>query len=74
VVYTQAQLETKIAVLESALASGALRVDFGDRSTTYRSVAELKDSLSYFQRLLEGADGSTRRKQTYAVTGKGLCT
>ena len=70
--YTQAQLESKITALESALASGVLRVDFADRSTTYRSVTEIQDALSYFQRLLTNTLGTSRPKQSFAVTSKGL--
>lgn len=70
--YTQAQLETKIGALETALARGELRVDFADRSVTYRSVAEIQNALSYFQRLLSQLTSTGRSKQTIAVASKGF--
>lgn len=70
--YTQTELEAKITALETALARGVTRVDYSDRSVTYRSVQELQNSLSYFQRLLSQVLGTGRSKQTVAVASKGF--
>ncbi len=40
-----AALEANIANLKAAIYSGALRVRFNDRDTTFRSMPELKDAL-----------------------------
>ena len=73
--YVQAEVEAKVALLETALARGELRVDFADRSVTYRSVDELKKALSYFQDILAGlaaAAGTGRPRQLFAVSSNGF--
>lgn len=74
--YTTAELDTKIALLEGGLARNELRVDFADRSVTYRSVSEQLDALTYFKRLLAQqatSDGTTSRsKQVLAVASRGF--
>lgn len=75
--YTQAELEAKIAALETTLARGELRVDFSDRSVTYRSIDELTKALEYFKRLLSdllaaASPGSRRSRQTLGVASRGF--
>lgn len=75
--YTQAELEAKIIALETALARGELRVDFSDRSVTYRSTAELTTAIEYFKKLLsdmlaEASPGSRRSRQTLGVASRGF--
>lgn len=73
--YVQAEVEAKIALLETALARGELRVDFADRSVTYRSVQDLTSALSYFQSVLGGlaaAAGAARPRQLFAVASNGF--
>lgn len=71
-VATQADIEANIAALEGTLARGELRVDFADRSVTYRSVAELVSALNYWRRQLTQFVAATRSRQTVAVGSKGL--
>lgn len=75
--YTQAELEAKIAALETTLARGELRVDFSDRSVTYRSTDDLTAAIEYFKKLLsdmlaEASPGSRRSRQTLGVASRGF--
>ncbi len=77
VVYTEAELEANIRALETALARGELRVDFADRSVTYRSTADLTSAIGYFKGLLgdlqaETNPGSRRSRQLLGVASRGL--
>jgi len=76
VAYTTAELNLKIVALETGLARNELRVDFADRSVTYRSVPEQIDALAYFQRLLAqqavAAGTTTRSKQVLGVAARGV--
>jgi len=75
VAYTTLELETKIVALESGLARHELRVEFADRSVTYRSIAEQIDALKYFKALLAlqtPATGPVRSKQILAVASRGF--
>ena len=76
VAYTTAEIETKIVALEAGLARSELRVEYSDRSVTYRSVAEQIDALNYFKRLLSDLQaeltGSRRSRQLSAVASRGL--
>lgn len=72
VAYTQVEIEAKLLAIETALARGELRVDFADRSVTYRSTTELKSAADYFKRLLTQVVPPTRSRQTIAVASKGL--
>lgn len=44
--WTLQQLQVGIANLRSAIATGALRVRFGDRDVTYQSLSEMERTLS----------------------------
>lgn len=75
--YVQSEVEAKIAALESALGRGEMRVDFADRSVTYRSVQDLTDALAYFKRILAeilatANPGTVRSRQSYAVGASGF--
>lgn len=72
VAYTQVEIEAKLLAIETALARGELRVDFADRSVTYRSTTELISAADYFKRLLTQVVPATRSRQTIAVASKGL--
>lgn len=63
--YTQAQLDA----LEVALAQGALKVEYGDKSVTYRSLSEMNQIRNIMRRELGIATTTTRK---YFETGKGL--
>lgn len=75
--YVQSEVEAKIAALESALARGEMRVDFADRSVTYRSVQDLTSALAYFNRILVDLYGaetplSVRPRQSLVVGARGF--
>ncbi len=69
--YTQAQLEAKIAALETAFDRQQLSVDFADRRVTYRSFDEIEQAINYYKRLLAEL-GVGRSRQSYAVASKGF--
>lgn len=61
---------TKIAALETALASGELTVESDGERVTYRSTRDLKDALSYFkaeQAQAVAPNGISRPASTVAV-------
>lgn len=69
--YTQEQLESKIAALESALDRHSLTVEYADRRLTYVSTTEIIDRINYYKRLL--AELSVGRpRQSYGVASKGF--
>lgn len=71
--YTSAELDAKIVALETALSRGELRVDFADRSVTYRSVTETVQALEYFKGLLTNLTASTNRsRQSFGVAARGF--
>lgn len=41
-----------LAAIEKAIASGALKVEYNDRTVTYRSIKELKESRELIRRCL----------------------
>jgi len=64
--------ESDLDAVREAIASGELRVDYRDRSVTYRSVAELKEAKSEIEREIAGGKDTTRPKQFLGVAGKGF--
>ena len=66
--YSQSQLD----VLEAALASGALTVEYDGRRVTYRSVAELKEAIAEVRTALDAASGKTRVRQIRVYSSKGV--
>lgn len=69
--YTESELETIVETLETALARGEQTVQFSDRSVTYRTVADLRSALAYFQSLLDQLNGG-RSKQSRGYASKGF--
>lgn len=63
--YTAADL----AVIRRAIATGELRVDFADRSTTYRSITELMVAEAHITRQLAT---TPRSKQSFGRSSKDL--
>lgn len=61
--------ETDQARVEKAIASGTLRVQYADRSVTYRSLSELRSVLREIKAALGVAAPARRR---YAQTRTGL--
>lgn len=75
--YTEAGLLANITALETALARGELRVDFADRSVTYKSSTDIEAGINYFKRLLSDLQAelnpsSRRSRQLFAVASRGL--
>ena len=66
--YTQTQIDT----LKSAIAEGALKVRFGDREVTYRSLDEMRQTLRMMEDEVRAAAGRPRRRRIGFMTGKGL--
>lgn len=58
--YTQTQRDA----LEAAIASGALTVRYGETSTTYRSLAEMRQVLAAIDQSLTTAAGARKRRIT----------
>lgn len=68
VAYTQTQIDT----LKAAIAEGALKVRFGDREVTYRSLDEMRQTLRMMQDEVGAAAGRTPRRRIRFMTGKGF--
>lgn len=66
--WTQANVDA----LKAAIATGALTVRYGDVSTTYRSLAEMRETLSMMEREVAEAAGTTRRRLIGIYSSKGL--
>lgn len=62
--------EAHITALETAIAQGALQVDFGDRRVRYDSMAELLKVLSTVKRAVRGT--STVPNYRLASHSKGV--
>lgn len=71
--WTQQQLESGVAELRGAISSAALKVRFGDREVTYRSLKELEQTLSQMAgalSVLTGAASQTKRVRTTVLHGR----
>jgi hypothetical protein len=68
---TLSELLVMKASLLSALGSGALRVQHGDKSVQYRSVDELRTALGEIEGQIATAEGRKRRRQIRIFTGEG---
>lgn len=62
-----AQTQVQLAALRAAIRSGVRSVQYGDRSTTYQSLAEMRETERELAGLLHG-----RGKQTLVVGAKGF--
>lgn len=69
---TTAQLESQLARIDGAIASGSLKVAFGDRSREYRSMSELRMARQMIQGQLDRAAGYRRPLGFRVSTNKGL--
>ena len=63
--YTQADLDA----IHATIAKGELRVDYSDRSVTYRSIAELQQAESIIATALSTGG---RSKQSFGTSSKGF--
>lgn len=58
--------------IRKAIAQGALKVVHDGKEVTYRSLADMKATLSMIENELAGATGQTRVRQFRFTSGKGL--
>lgn len=65
----RAELSADIARLKRAIRTGAQRIVFQGRDTTFRSLAEMRSALAAAETELSG---SQRPRQVRFMTGKGL--
>lgn len=65
-------IQREIDELRSAIGSGVLTVSYPDRSTTFRSMSEMRQALQFLLGELADATGTSRVKQVYFQTSKGL--
>ncbi|HOQ47741.1 MAG TPA: hypothetical protein PLA43_10745 [Bryobacteraceae bacterium] len=65
--WTQQQLDA----IETAIASGELTVRFGDRTVTYRSMAELLQARAVIKESLATESGTAIDRFSFAQTSKG---
>ena len=59
-----------LAAIEKAIASGALKVEYNDRTVTYRSINELKQARELIKRCL---GLSKRGGRLLCESSKGTC-
>jgi hypothetical protein len=62
-------LDTKIAALEAAAASGVLRIESNGEMIIYRNMTDLMKALTYFCNLRDGQSAPARTAATLAVFG-----
>lgn len=68
----RAVLVTDIANLKRAMRTGAQRIVFQGRDTTFRSLAEMRSALADAEADLAEDAGASRPRQVRFMTGKGL--
>ena len=61
------QVQAQLAALRAAIRSGVRSVQYSDRSTTYQSLAEMRETERELVQILHG-----RNKQTLVVATKGF--
>ncbi len=70
---TLAQLQAERDALTKAIGSGALMVQFADRLTTYRSIADLKEARRLIDADIRALAATTSRpKDMLVVASKGF--
>jgi len=69
---TLTQLEEMHDTLLTAIGSGSLRVEFGERSLTYRSIQEMQSALVTIEREIEALGGGPERPRQIVITPKGV--
>jgi len=57
------EMQSDLDELRRAAASGALMIRHGEKSVTYRSMADLQVAISNLQTEIAGLSGTSRRKQ-----------
>lgn len=68
---SRADIQSKIEVLEKALAEGVTSVRYGDKQLTYNTPEALERAISYFKKQLKKSKGP-RRTVVYTDTKKAL--
>jgi hypothetical protein len=66
------QLEGMRDALLSAIGSGALRVQFADRSVQYGTPSELRAALTIIEKQIEAGGGGPKRPTQIVITPRGL--
>jgi len=71
---SEAEIQSRIDALESALASGVTTVSHNGTTTTYRSFVEMQRTLTWLKgEKLKAAGSTTRKRLRYGKQGgKGL--
>ena len=64
--YTEAQIQA----LKDAISQGTLKVEYSDKKVTFRSLAEMRQTLALMQNELH--PGTARPTRRYAQFSKGL--
>lgn len=64
---TTAQLQSQLDAITKARNTGALMVRHGDTQTTFRSLAEMNQTIATIQRQLDEANGVTKRPRVNYV-------
>lgn len=69
-----AKLQAQRTALIDAIATGALSVSHGDKSTTFRSINEMEQSIRRIEQELcaEGVAVPIRNRQVHAYTNRGI--
>jgi hypothetical protein len=67
----RATLVGRVAELEAALATGALRVRSGERDVTFRSQTEMRAEVAALQAQIAVLDGGRRTKMLRPIMRRG---
>jgi hypothetical protein len=70
--FTVDQLQGMRDAIITAIAGGALRVDFEGRGVTYRSVVEMQAALTTINKEIEQAGGGITSPRQIVITPKGI--
>jgi hypothetical protein len=70
-VATVDDLRLRLEALEKSRASGALKIELRDRSTWFKSDAEMASAIADLKRQIAAAEGR-RRTTVYITTSKGF--
>ncbi|MEX0752104.1 MAG: hypothetical protein WD073_04170 [Xanthobacteraceae bacterium] len=66
------ELQSRIAKLKAARASGAARISYGERMVEYRSVEEITAAIAADERELASLQGQSAVRGFYMNSDKGL--
>lgn len=64
--------EQRLAALEDAYFSGVLEVQYGDKTTKYRSLNDIERAMNALKDRIGGADKAAHLRRRYAEFDKGL--